>query len=728
MIYKHTLTSHLLFLCSVALLSAALPIFVRADSLTVDKTFSNQRWSTIDPHYYVGLSNPHVTVNYGLEVTDGSGNPLSNGATLQTGQRITLHFLPLQDEDITWFGTGAAFGDPYGTWGDTESSPRNCDDNDIIWSQNGTTLTNVYAPFVMQSPERDIVTSSNLDCDGSQTDDTRSCTVVRAGSVSVKFSVQSTYGSWWQQYGTKTRDGIIDAEGNEYGLAVSGMRCVDDPNTCDEFGNCSQICTPNGQLWNYGTHAGNNVALDSDGNIVMNHIRRYIHGEYVYAPTTYVTPTANTSFIDDSGNIHTFKTFRYPDAVQVCKPNTNSSYSGQMNYIPGFTHNYTSNARIGIPHAVMPSVFRVYTYTAAGDSGDNGGSVPSGSGTPGIIGFNSNGTAITETITAPRIAGNSTLQNGETGTFTFSGSQDNGGSPFHYEISWDGSNTVSGRAPDSGNSVTNANNSATASISWMYTSSGSNVHTIKARAVSSSGVTSGWSSPFAVTVKGCVPTYACSATSGNIEYTNAICDVSTYLSCASSCTAGSLICNPNTPNISTTGECTARFPLSTQIISSNNPDGSDPLSLQVDWGDGNTNTQSGAQTGTQYTLQHSYRSTNTYALRARAVDNHGLMSPWGSYSSSGLYCKPTPPPTSLLTAPFWVQAGTPASIAWTSANTASCTLSGNNGDRHSDIIDNAYSTAPLTSATAYTLTCTGIDDSVITKTSLIRIVPKTREI
>lgn len=79
-------------------------------------------------HTKMTLSNPGITVNYYGKAfqVDSSGNKLrqlSNGDHLNVGDRVLFEFTSHQSQDISWYGTGSAWGTPYGYWRDGASDP-----------------------------------------------------------------------------------------------------------------------------------------------------------------------------------------------------------------------------------------------------------------------------------------------------------------------------------------------------------------------------------------------------------------------------------------------------------------------------------------------------------------------------------------------------------------------------------------------------------------------------
>ena len=81
----------------------------------------------------------------------------------------------------------------------------------------------------------------------------------------------------------------------------------------------------------------------------------------------------------------------------------------------------------------------------------------------------------------------------------------------------------------------------------------------------------------------------------------------------------------------------------------------------------------------------------------------------------------------LKVAPLLVIFGKSANIRWASTETASCSVT---ADTNSDSWSGRYGeklSSPISNETTYTLSCIGYDDSVITDTATVRIVPKWQE-
>ena len=56
----------------------------------------------------------------------------------------------------------------------------------------------------------------------------------------------------------------------------------------------------------------------------------------------------------------------------------------------------------------------------------------------------------------------------------------------------------------------------------------------------------------------------------------------------------------------------------------------DAISYLIDWGDGNTDTTSGAS-GEMVTVQHAWSSKGNYNIKAKATDIYGIESDWASF-------------------------------------------------------------------------------------------------
>ena len=364
----------------------------------------------------------------------------------------------------------------------------------------------------------------------------------------------------------------------------------------------------------------------------------------------------------------------------------------------------------------------------------------------------------TESITAPTIIGPTSATSGVDNTFTISGATDST-SNFHYEILWSDGGGASMILPQTGdaNPYNNRNATVTTDRIFAFIHGGTNGYTLKARAVSNTGVISSWSSPLTITV-----TAPCTARSLScVQQSDGLhlrtqddaCAIVTATDpCSYGCNGTATACNPlpppNPPIASiAAGSCVGGIQLGANITSaSNNYSANYPMTLHLDWGDGTPSVQiSGAQgNNIQYTKSHTYPiSTNnaTYPLTVSATEEGGLKrsSSTAVYNTTGLYCSATPSPSITISAPTWVRAGVPFEVAWSVQNTTgTCTLTGSDSSAHTfDATTNPDSVpysgtqtmVPISTATTFRLQCQGINGTTAVSTpAKVRVVPSFQEI
>lgn len=103
----------------------------------------------------------------------------------------------------------------------------------------------------------------------------------------------------------------------------------------------------------------------------------------------------------------------------------------------------------------------------------------------------------------------------------------------------------------------------------------------------------------------------------------------------------------------------------------------------------------------------------------------------GWYCSGGACRRPAPPVASISAVPSLVPPNRTTNVAWSSSNTASCFVSGTNGDGNSDDPwigkNGSQVSSTITAQTSYTLTCIGLDGSTIKRTITVNIIPNWNE-
>jgi hypothetical protein len=83
------------------------------------------------------------------------------------------------------------------------------------------------------------------------------------------------------------------------------------------------------------------------------------------------------------------------------------------------------------------------------------------------------------------------------------------------------------------------------------------------------------------------------------------------------------------------------------------------------------------------------------------------------------------PIVSISAMPREVSAGYTTSIAWVSANTASCTVKGDNGDGPWHGTSSYHTSGAIQNPVIYTLSCTGFDGMTLTKMISVTIISGT---
>ena len=89
-------------------------------------------------------------------------------------------------------------------------------------------------------------------------------------------------------------------------------------------------------------------------------------------------------------------------------------------------------------------------------------------------------------------------------------------------------------------------------------------------------------------------------------------------------------------------------------------------------------------------------------------------------------CSPAPAPDVVLwqVRPTLVRSGEHVNVSWDTQNVKWCTVSGTNppGDSWSGH-SGAELSGPITGSTVYTLSCTGLDNSPVTRSTTVNIIP-----
>ena len=88
-----------------------------------------------------------------------------------------------------------------------------------------------------------------------------------------------------------------------------------------------------------------------------------------------------------------------------------------------------------------------------------------------------------------------------------------------------------------------------------------------------------------------------------------------------------------------------------------------------------------------------------------------------------------PPPPEIVTwrvTPTFVQRGNSVTVSWNVINVTACTVSRTNGSSWTGLTGNHADT--IEDEVIYTLSCVGIDDSLISRSTTVRIVPAWQEV
>lgn len=145
------------------------------------------------------LGSPAVQVRYFAEAVDAVTGASVCGTTIAKGTKITFRFPKLQNNDVTWNGTGGAWDTPNGYWEANASAPsKRCSSGDRVSTFTSVAWGNIhfYTPFAINPPTRTISGITGLDCTEGGSD-TASCVANTARIVNASFDISSTYGKFY---------------------------------------------------------------------------------------------------------------------------------------------------------------------------------------------------------------------------------------------------------------------------------------------------------------------------------------------------------------------------------------------------------------------------------------------------------------------------------------------------------------------------------------------------
>jgi hypothetical protein len=195
-------------------------------------------------------------------------------------------------------------------------------------------------------------------------------------------------------------------------------------------------------------------------------------------------------------------------------------------------------------------------------------------------------------------------------------------------------------------------------------------------------------------------------------------------------------------------------------MSATDPD-QDQIRYAIDW-DGNGSVDQFVPatgyvpSGTTLSASRTYSTDGTKQIKVLVQDNRGLTSGWYSLSVSCTGAdqaqtqtqsqsqgnngqsslQNTTPSLTLHATPSLVRSGDTTTLTWSASNvlgnsckvtSAQDTLANGTGNWAGALSSGATS-GPITSQTTYTLSCTGLDDSALTQSATVNIIPSFQEL
>jgi hypothetical protein len=248
-------------------------------------------WSGYIPSgWAVGLTRPYYSITYQAKVINAdTGTEIVDKTSIPIGTKLSFQFVPFDNTDISWNGSGYSWDTPYGRWINNAGYPMDkygaylkCDQydfllNDDYWSKYvdasgnrpyASSIYPVYIPFSVNPPQKSLVFDPNntaglLDS-GFDANGNKSYTVTSPGNIKANFIFDNTYGKFYYNYwnptiiqGGSCLCGIkalrtIKSDANQPFLSDGGIRtdaCYNDEsphywtidNVVYTFGNCDNL-------------------------------------------------------------------------------------------------------------------------------------------------------------------------------------------------------------------------------------------------------------------------------------------------------------------------------------------------------------------------------------------------------------------------------------------------------------------------------------------------------
>lgn len=190
------------------------PSFVFTNTVTPDGVTKGTPIEALTKGKVPGaLKNVTATVRYGTRVLNlNTGEVVACGSSVPAGTRLKFEFVPHQNEDVSWFGSGGTYDSPYGSWKSGGAAPSNlCVEKNYIREENSAFagIIKTYTDLSVNPPNKAI---SGLPTSCASVGSDKDCVMDVLGTYNALFQFSSTYGVF--HYGISNSGGGSWGNGN----------------------------------------------------------------------------------------------------------------------------------------------------------------------------------------------------------------------------------------------------------------------------------------------------------------------------------------------------------------------------------------------------------------------------------------------------------------------------------------------------------------------------------